>query len=67
MTARERTTYFERLCGMRDAYLHMDALDRAGITPICEAMADAERELAAIELEADNLSVDEAANASHPA
>ena len=66
MTARERTTYFERLCEMRDAYLHPDALDRAGITSICEAMAEAERELAAIELELDGMALDSATNAHHP-
>lgn len=67
MTARERTTFFDRLCGMREAYLTLDALDRAGIIPLCEAMADAERELAAIEAEAegDNASPDQATNAQH--
>ena len=66
MTARERTNFFDRLCGMREAYLHMDALDRAGLTPLCEAMADAERELAALEIELDGMSLDNATTAHHP-
>ena len=65
MTARERTTYFDRLCGMREAYEHLDPLDRAGITPICDAMADAERELAAIEIEVEDPAREGATNAHH--
>jgi hypothetical protein len=53
MTPPERRTFFERLCAMRDAYQHGGALDRAGVTPIAEAIACAERELELIGTEAD--------------
>ncbi len=66
MTARERTTFFDRLVGMREAYRSLDALDRAGITSITEAIADAERELAATDTEADAVSTDPAPTAHHP-
>ncbi len=52
MTTRERRTYFDRLCGLREAYQHLDATDRAGITPITEAIAAAEQELERIAAEA---------------
>ena len=54
MTTRERRTYFDRLCTMREAYAHLDAADRAGITPITEAIAAAEQELDRIAAEADS-------------
>ena len=63
MTARERTTFFDRLFAMREAYRTLDAIDRAGITSISDAIDDAEAELAAYELEAEILATDEAANA----
>jgi hypothetical protein len=67
MTSRERRTFFDRLCGMREAYEHLDDLDRAGITPICEAIADAERELELIAIEAESQpSVDPASSTQHP-
>ena len=45
MTSRERRTFFERLVGMREAYAHLEALDRTGVTPLMEAMAAAQQEL----------------------
>ena len=55
MTTRERRTYFERLCTMREAYQHLDAPDRAGVTPITEAIAAAEQELERIAAAIDTL------------
>ena len=54
MTSRERRAYFERLYGMREAYTHLGALDRAGITTMTEAMAAAEQELERIMLDAES-------------
>jgi hypothetical protein len=51
MTSRERRTFFERLVGMREAYAHLDALDRTGVTPLMEAMAAAQQELEQQELD----------------
>jgi hypothetical protein len=67
MTSRERRTYFERLCEMREAYKHLDATDRTGITPITEAIAAAEAELEQIAGEADSLPpADPATSTHHP-
>ena len=66
MTSRERRTFFDRLCGMREAYGHLDDLDRAGITSIGDAIADAERELELITIEADSEpSADPATSTEH--
>ena len=54
MTSRERRAFFERLYGLREAYAHLDALDRTGITPMAEAMAAAQQELERIALEAES-------------
>ncbi len=54
MTSRERRTFFERLYAMREAYTHLDSLDRSGTTPIAEAIAAAELELDRIAAEADS-------------
>jgi hypothetical protein len=43
MTKRERRTYFERLCAMREAYLRRDAGDQASSTTMLEAMAAAQQ------------------------
>jgi uncharacterized small protein (DUF1192 family) len=53
MTSRERRTFFERLVGMREAYAHLEALDRTGVTPLTEAMAAVQQELERIESEAE--------------
>ena len=52
MTTRERAKYFERLCDLREAYRHLDADDASGTTTIDQAIADAERELDAVAVEA---------------
>ena len=67
MTTRERRTYFDRLCGLREAYQHLDASDRAGITPITEAIAAAELELEQIAAETDSLApADDATTTQNP-
>jgi hypothetical protein len=68
MTRRERRTYFERLCTMREAYQHLDASDRAGTTPIAEAIAAAEQVLEQIAAEAASQpEADPATTTHHPA
>jgi hypothetical protein len=72
MTSRERRTFFERLVGMREAYAHLEALDRTGVTPITEAMAAAQQELEQQELdqiagEADGQPATDAASSTHDA
>jgi hypothetical protein len=66
MTTRERRTYFDRLCGLREAYKHLDASDRAGITPITEAIAAAELELEQIAAETDSLPPADQATTQNP-
>ncbi|HEY4188918.1 MAG TPA: hypothetical protein VGM28_00725 [Candidatus Limnocylindrales bacterium] len=58
MTSREGRTFFERLCAMREAYADLDARDGAELTPIWEAIAFAQLELALISPEADSQSAD---------
>ena len=54
MTRRERTTFFNRLCTMREAYASLDKLDRPGTTTLLEAMAEAQYLMELIEIEAEN-------------
>jgi hypothetical protein len=65
MTSRERRTFFERLYAMREAYTHLDALDRSGITSITDAMAAAELELERIAAEAEGQAATDTADSSH--
>ena len=51
MTRRERTTFFNRLCTLREAYGHLDKLDRPGTTTLLEAMAEAQYLMELIEIE----------------
>jgi hypothetical protein len=65
MTSRERRAYFERLYGMREAYAHLGALDRTGITPMAEVMAAAEQELERIMREAESRPPADVAGSPH--
>ncbi len=65
MTSRERRAYFERLFGMREAYAHLGALDRAGITTMTEVMAAAEQELERITREAESQPPADVAGSPH--
>ena len=65
MTSRERRAFFERLYGLREAYTHLDALDRTGITPMTEAMAAAEQELERLAFEAESQPAADVASTTH--
>jgi hypothetical protein len=50
---------------MREAYAHLGALDRTGITPMAEVMAAAEQELERIMREADSRPPADVAGSPH--
>lgn len=66
MTKRERRTYFERLCALREAYQHLDAGDQPTSTTLTEAMAAVQHELELMAEAAEGLPAEDPTSTQHP-